>query len=98
MKTENILSDDSSDTWTSSPAKDDVEANWQRVVRRRSFLRRIGAAGAMAGAGGLPTARLFANDHKRLSKGDAAILRFAAAAEFIEADLWQQYNELGGQV
>jgi hypothetical protein len=98
MKTENILSDDSSDTWTSSPAKDDVEANWQRVVRRRSFLRRIGAAGAMTGAAALPTGRLFANDHKRLSKGDAAILRFAAAAEFIEADLWQQYNELGGQV
>jgi hypothetical protein len=32
----------------------------------------------------------------KLSKGDAALLRFAAAAELIEADLWQQYNELGG--
>jgi len=31
-----------------------------------------------------------------LSKGDAALLRFAAAVELIEADLWQQYNELGG--
>lgn len=29
-------------------------------------------------------------------KGDAALLRFAAAVELIEADLWQQYNELGG--
>src|SRR6185436_10253273 len=28
--------------------------------------------------------------------GDEAILRFLAAAEIIEADLWQQYNELGG--
>jgi len=28
-------------------------------------------------------------------KGDAALLRFAAAVELIEADLWQQYNELG---
>src|SRR4029077_2412347 len=27
---------------------------------------------------------------------DADILRFLAAAELIEADLWQQYNELGG--
>ncbi len=32
----------------------------------------------------------------RLDKGDAAILRFLAAAEIIEADLWQQYNELAG--
>ena len=28
--------------------------------------------------------------------GDAAILRFLAAAEILESDLWQQYNELGG--
>jgi hypothetical protein len=32
----------------------------------------------------------------KLSKGDVALLRFAAAVELIEADLWQQYNELGG--
>jgi len=32
----------------------------------------------------------------RLSKGDAAILRFLAAAEILETDLWQQYTELGG--
>lgn len=31
-----------------------------------------------------------------LTKGDAAILRFLAAAEIIETDLWVQYNELGG--
>src|SRR2546423_14383069 len=31
-----------------------------------------------------------------LSSGDAAILRFLAAAEILETDLWQQYNELGG--
>src|SRR5258708_1805473 len=28
--------------------------------------------------------------------GDASILRFLAAAEILETDLWQQYNELGG--
>jgi hypothetical protein len=33
---------------------------------------------------------------RRLTKGDAAILRFLAAAEILETDLWQQYNELGG--
>jgi hypothetical protein len=31
-----------------------------------------------------------------LSSGDAAILRFLSAAEILETDLWQQYNELGG--
>src|SRR5207237_6916050 len=31
-----------------------------------------------------------------LTKGDAAILRFLSAAEILETDLWQQYNELGG--
>jgi hypothetical protein len=32
----------------------------------------------------------------RLNPGDAAILRFLAAAELIESDLWTQYAELGG--
>ena len=32
----------------------------------------------------------------RLSEGDAAILRFLAAAEILESDLWEQYWELGG--
>jgi hypothetical protein len=31
-----------------------------------------------------------------LNAGDVAILRFLAAAELIEADLWTQYAELGG--
>ena len=79
---------------TVSSAFDDVQANWQRVVRRRSFLKGIGAAGAIA----LPAGKVFAQQDHKLSKGDAALLRFAAAIEFVEADLWQQYNELGGQV
>jgi hypothetical protein len=42
-------------------------------------------------------ARLLADDHSgRLNKGDAAMLRFAAAAEILESDFWIQYNELGG--
>src|SRR5439155_5092424 len=31
-----------------------------------------------------------------LSSGDAALLRFPAALELLEADFWIQYNELGG--
>ena len=36
------------------------------------------------------------NDGGSLDRGDIAILRFLAAAELIEADLWTQYAELGG--
>jgi len=85
---------DSAETQTASPAIDEVQTNWQRVVRRRSFLHGIGIAGAAA----LPAGTLFAQQNQSLSKSDAALLRLAAAIEFIEADLWQQYNELGGQV
>jgi hypothetical protein len=94
MKNERRPSSASAEAPTASPAVDEVQANWQRVVRRRSFLRGVGVAGAAA----LPTGKLFAQQDNRLSQGDAALLRLAAAIEFIEADLWQQYNELGGQV
>src|SRR5947199_1356110 len=67
---------------------------------RRSLLRRglaIGGAGAI-GAGlltdGLPA--LAQSGSSSPTKGDVAILRFLAAAEILETDLWQQYNELGG--
>ena len=94
MTNRNLPSNASAQTRKPSLATDDVQANWQRVVQRRSFLRGIGIAGAAA----LPAGKLFADTETRLSKGDAALLRLAAAIEFIEADLWQQYNELGGQV
>jgi hypothetical protein len=45
----------------------------------------------------LPGGMLLAEDNgRKLPKGDVAILRFLAAAELIESDFWQQYNELGG--
>ena len=67
---------------------------------RRAFLRTGLALGAGAlGAGllvnGSPSA-LAAESSGALTKGDVAILRFLAALEILEADLWQQYNELGG--
>ena len=31
-----------------------------------------------------------------ISEGDAALLRFPAALELLEADFWIQYNELAG--
>jgi hypothetical protein len=71
-----------------------------RPVDRRSFLKgSLLAGGAAMGAGLLakaPLARAQASTSGPLSAGDIAILRFVAAAELIEADLWTQYAELGG--
>src|SRR6266851_9270395 len=72
----------------------DVNTEWQRVVRRRSFLSGLSLAGAAVPAGALLAGQ--AKAAGRLTKGDAAILRFLAAAEIIETDLWIQYSELGG--
>ena len=64
---------------------------------RRSFLLKGAALGAgTIGAGRLLTEASPAFASGGLTHGDAAILRFLAAAELIEADLWQQYNELAG--
>src|SRR6266536_1406529 len=76
------------------------EKSMETSTSRRSFLRKglvVGGAGAI-GAGllssGLPA---FAQESSGgLTKGDVAILRFLSAAEILETDLWQQYNELGG--
>jgi TAT (twin-arginine translocation) pathway signal sequence len=65
-------------------------------VERRSFLKALGAAGAALSAGALAPTTAASAENGRISKGDAALLRFAAAAEIIESDLWLQYAELGG--
>jgi len=73
----------------------------QDLTSRRSFLLKGAVVGAASlGAGGLllePSEALAkARPTGRLTKGDVAILRFLAAAELIETDLWLQYNELAG--
>src|SRR3989442_7619933 len=80
-----------------------VEARWRNVIRRRSFLKGVGIATAMLPAGALLATGVKAGVRaagrdagSRLTSGDVAILQFLAAAELIETDLWQQYNELGG--
>ncbi len=65
-------------------------------VQRRAVLKSLG----LIGAGTLlPVSGLMfkaAASGTKLSQGDAAILRFLAAAEILESDLWEQYQELGG--
>ena len=74
-----------------------------RLLGRRAFLGRMAAGAALLA----PGAALLADDKgkgkdkgkgmgRRITKGDAALLRFAAAAEILETDLWVQYNELAG--
>ncbi len=73
-------------------------------INRRSFVKNgIAAAGvATAGVGLLANGSSLSAENERrergghLSRGDAALLRFAAAAEILETDFWVQYNELCG--
>lgn len=76
-------------------------SSMKAATNRRSFLKN----GLATAAGvGLLANNSFAqadDDEKgehsgRLTFGDAAMLRFAAAAEIIETDFWVQYNELCG--
>ncbi|HKR28752.1 MAG TPA: ferritin-like domain-containing protein [Acidobacteriaceae bacterium] len=73
------------------------------ATNRRSFLKHGVAAGMATASAGLlgNTSSVFAeqgtDEHGgRLTRGDAALLRFAAAAEILETDFWVQYNELAG--
>ena len=68
----------------------------RRSISRRSFLGKSLAVGAgTVGAGFFINTRT-ARASSSLTAGDAAILRFLAAAEILESDLWEQYWELGG--
>ena len=84
--------------------KNRVSRSFESDSTRRAFLKRSAvAAGASTLAVGLFERRFFAFGQEgpeeksgRLTRGDAALLRFAAAAEILETDFWVQYNELGG--
>ncbi len=73
-------------------------------LARRSFLRNLGMGAALLAPGAAllsSASKALAGDenekkNNRLTRGDVAILQLLAAAELIEADLWQQYKELGG--
>src|SRR3954469_25766332 len=79
----------------------EVNKSTESFIGRRSFLGKSLVAGAGIMSAGLLVNPLLAKEGEEkarghLKKGDAAILRFLAAAEIIETDLWQQYNELAG--
>ncbi|HET8668993.1 MAG TPA: ferritin-like domain-containing protein [Terriglobales bacterium] len=82
----------------------DIRNRLKTSISRRAFVKNgLATAGAATVGAGLLAhgSSVLAEEGPeersgRLTKGDAAILRFLAAAEILETDLWQQYNELGG--
>jgi hypothetical protein len=75
-------------------------SSMKAATNRRSFMKG-GLAAAGAGLLANNTFALAEDNEKhehggRLTRGDAAMLRFAAAAEALETDFWVQYNELAG--
>jgi hypothetical protein len=81
------------------PLQDNLENRVKprrRSISRRSFLGTSLAAGAGTIGVGLLGGTRNAEASGGLTPGDAALLRFPAALELLEADFWIQYNELGG--
>src|SRR5215470_10772860 len=83
----------------------DMWSSMRTAINRRSFMKN-GLTAAGVGLLASSTSVLADDDHDhdhdhdehggRLNRGDAALLRFAAAAEILETDFWVQYNELAG--
>ena len=83
-----------------------MHSPWNSVkteINRRTFVKKgLSVAGVVTAGVGLManSSSLLAEESTersgRLSRGDAALLRFAAAAEILETDFWVQYNELCG--
>ena len=86
------------DSKTPSAMAEYLNTQWQRVIRRRSFLSGLGMVGAAISTGAVfsPDSLAQTGSSSKLSAGDIAILRFLCAAEILESDLWTQYAELGG--
>src|SRR5215510_1571502 len=83
----------------SRPLEDNVEKRSKarkRYISRRSFLGSTVALGAGTMGAGLWASIRSVEASGGLTPGDAALLRFPAALELLEADFWIQYNELGG--
>ena len=81
-------------------AMDELVEVRKNAVDRRSLIKGgLLAGGAITlGAGllGSGSSARAEEAERGLDRGDIAILRFLAAAEIIESDLWIQYAELGG--
>jgi hypothetical protein len=98
MKTTIDRTANGSSTHENRPLEDNLENRKprKRFISRRSFLSKTVALGAGTVGAGLLSSIRAEEASSSLSAGDAALLRFPAALEILEADFWLQYNELGG--
>ena len=99
MKQSHFPRSESYQTPSLVPDAQPTDSRAPSAVGRRSFLKGLGVVGATllpAGALLVTQGKAHAQSGRRLSKGDADLLRFAAWVEVVESDLWTQYNELGG--
>jgi hypothetical protein len=100
MKTMNNSTANDSGTSETHPPLDNMKGRVKSrkgSISRRSFLETSLAVGAgTIGVGLLGGNRTASASRGGLTAGDAALLRFPAALELLEADFWIQYNELGG--
>jgi hypothetical protein len=96
MKTMNLTTQDNSHTSQNGQTEnaEGKVGSSKNAISRRSFLGKSLAVGAATMGAGLLAQTAKASGV--ITQGDIAILRWLAAAEIIETDLWQQYNELGG--
>jgi len=76
----------------------DIPTGLKSPANRRSFFKKgltASISALLLGNGSPLFGQVSTEDSKRrLNQGDAAILRFLAAAEILESDLWEQYWEL----
>src|SRR5213080_3827063 len=100
MKTMNNSTANDSGTSETHPPLDNMKGRVKArkdSISRRSFLGKSLAVGAgTLGVGLLRGSPIATASRDRLTPPDAALLRFPAALELLEADFWIQYNELGG--
>src|ERR1700733_1439703 len=74
----------------------DIWSSMKNTVNRRSFVKNGLTAASIGFLTKSPSIQAQDESGGHITRGDAALLRFAAAAEIIETDFWVQYNELGG--
>ena len=74
----------------------EISAPTTNGVTRRSFMRRAAIGASLLPLSGIlgAAASSFGQSSGGVTSGDIAILKFLAAAELVEADLWSQYCEL----